>query len=158
MELVMVMKKEWSGEWIRSRQPRKQRKYRYNAPLHVRNSFLSAHLSETLKNRFGKRSLPLRKGDEVKVLRGENRNFKGKVERVDLKKHLIFIEGLNVKKVDGSEVLRHVHPSNLVITEANMDDKRRQAVVERARKAGEGKKTDKKEEKKQRKDKKEKSK
>lgn len=144
----MIMKKEWSGEWIRSRQPRKQRKYRYNAPLHIRNSFLSAHLSETLKNRFGKRSLPVRKGDEIKVLRGENKGFKGKVERVDLKKQLVFVEGLNVKKVDGSEVLRHVHPSNLVITDANMDDKKRQEVVERARSGKEGKKTIKREKKK----------
>jgi large subunit ribosomal protein L24 len=127
------MKKSWSSEWVSSKQPRKQRKYRYNAPLHVRRRFVSAHLSEVLRERFGKRSLPLRKGDEIKVMRGSDRGFKGKVERVDLKRGKLFIEGLNVKKVDGSEVLKAIEPSNMLITEPKMDDKRRQSVIERAR-------------------------
>jgi large subunit ribosomal protein L24 len=129
------MKKLWSPEWVSSKQPRKQRKYRHNAPLHVRRRFISAHLSEVLRQRFGKRSLPLRKGDEVKVMRGKDRGFKGNIDRIDLKRGKIFIEGLNVKKVDGSEVLKAVDPSNLLITEPKMDDKRRQNVVERTREA-----------------------
>lgn len=127
--------KEWSNKWISSKQPRKQRKYRYNAPLHVRQKFVSAHLSEALKSRFGKRSLPMRKGDEVKVMRGSKKGFRGKVERIDLKKSKIYIEGLNVKKVDGSEVLRAIEPSNLLLVEPKMDDKRRQMIVERSRKS-----------------------
>lgn len=131
--------KEWSNMWVASKQPRKQRKFRHNAPLHVRHKFVSAHLSEVLRRRFGKRSLPLRKGDEVKVMRGRDRGFKGKVERIDLKKSKVYIEGLNVKKVDGSEVLKPVEPSNLLIVDPKMDDKRRQAVIERAREAKTGK-------------------
>ncbi len=128
--------KAWSNKWVSSKQPRKQRKYRYNAPMHVRQKFVSAHLSEALKNRFGKRSLSIRKGDEVKVMRGSGRGFKGKVERINLKKAKVYIEGFNVKKVDGSEILKAVEPSNLIITEPKMDDKRRQMIVERSRKAG----------------------
>jgi large subunit ribosomal protein L24 len=127
------MKKEWSSKWVSSKQPRKQRKFRHNAPMHVRQKFVSAHLSEILRRRFGKRSLSLRKGDEVKIMRGSKRSFKGKIERIDLKTSKIYVEGLNVKKVDGSEVLKAVEPSNLLIVEPKMDDKRRQAVVERAR-------------------------
>jgi large subunit ribosomal protein L24 len=127
------MKKEWSNKWSSSRQPRKQRKFRHNAPMHVRQKFVSAHLSTPLKNRFEKRSLPLRKGDEVMVMRGGSRGFKGKIERIDLKHERVFIEGLNVKKVDGTEVLKPLRPSNLMITEAKMDDKRRQMIVERSR-------------------------
>ncbi|NIO23265.1 MAG: 50S ribosomal protein L24 [Candidatus Aenigmarchaeota archaeon] len=130
------MKKEWSNKWVSSKQPRKQRKFRHRAPLHVRQKFVSAHLSEILRRRFGKRSLPLRKGDEVRVMRGKDNGFKGKVERIDLKRSKVFIEGLNVKKVDGSEVLKAVEPSNLLIVEPKMEDKRRQATIERARKAG----------------------
>lgn len=125
--------KEWSNKWVSSRQPRKQRKYRHNAPLHVRQKFVSAHLSEVLRGRFGKRSLPLRKGDEVKVMRGSDKGFKGKIERIDLKEGKVYIEGLNVKKVDGSEVLKPKDPSNLLITESKMEDKRRQMIVERSR-------------------------
>lgn len=133
------MKKEWSSKWVSSKQPRKQRKFAYNAPLHVRQKFVSAHLSEILRRRFGKRSLSLRKGDEVKVMRGKDKGFKGKVDRIDLKNSKVYIEGLNVKKVDGSEVLKAMVPSNLLIVEPKMDDKRRQAVVERAREVKSGK-------------------
>jgi len=127
------MKKEWSSKWVASKQPRKQRKFRHNAPMHVRQKFVSAHLSEISRRRFGKRSLQLRKGDEVKVMRGQDRGFKGKVERIDLKTAKVYIDGLNVKKVDGSEILKPVEPSNLLIVEPKMEDKRRQAIVERSR-------------------------
>ena len=125
--------KEWSNKWITSKQPRKQRKYRYNAPMHVRQKFISAHLSEVLRKRFGKRSLNLKKGDEVKIMRGKDKGFKGKVERIDLKTSKIYIDGLNVKKVDGSEVLKPINPSNLLITESKMEDKMRQMIIERSR-------------------------
>jgi len=130
--------KEWSNKWVASKQPRKQRKYRHTAPLHVGQKFVSAHLSEVLRNRFGRRSLPLRKGDEVKVMRGSDKGFRGKVERIDLRNSKVYIEGLNIKKVDGSEVMKPVDPSNLVILDAKMEDKRRQAIVERSREVKKG--------------------
>ena len=108
--------------------------------MHVRQKFVSAHLSEIIRRRFGKRSLQLRKGDEVKVMRGKDKGFKGKVERIDLKTSKVYIEGLNVKKVDGSEVLKAIEPSNLLMMDPKMEDKRRQAIVERAREAKSGKK------------------
>jgi len=128
------MKKEWSSKWIRSKQPRKQRKYRYNAPLHIRRKFVSAHLSPELRERFGKRSFPLRKGDEVKVMRGEFRGFKGVVEKVNLRDLKIYIEDLKVKKADGSEVLKPLRSSNLMIVKLNLDDKKRLEALERGTK------------------------
>lgn len=53
----------------KSKQPRKQRKARYNAPLHIRHKFMSAALSDELRDKYGKRSFPLRKGDTVRVVR-----------------------------------------------------------------------------------------
>ncbi len=128
------MKKRWSSKWKKSRQPRKQRKYRINAPLHVRHKFLSANLSPELRKSFGKRSMPLRKGDEVIVMRGSSKDIRGAVERVDMKKCKVYVEGITIKKVDGSEVLKALEPSNLRIVKLKMDDKRRQMVVERAEK------------------------
>ena len=131
------MKNEWSSKWAASSQPRKQRKYRHNAPLHVRRRFLSANISKPLRDRYGKRSMVVRKGDEVSVMRGSLKGTKGLVERVDLKNERVYIEGVKMKKVDGSDVARPIAPSNLMLTKINLDDKRRQAVVERSgRKAG----------------------
>ncbi len=125
------MKKQWSPSWLSSVQPRKQRKYRYNAPLHVRQGFVSSNLSPELRKRFARRSMQLRKGDEVRVMRGGFRGKTGTVERVDLSKSRIYMEELKVKKVDGSEIPRALEPSNLMITKLKLDDKRRQAILDR---------------------------
>lgn len=136
------MKNFWSPKWASSTQPRKQRKYRYNAPLHIRRKFISAHLSKELREKFGKRSVPLRKGDEVLIMRGAFKGFRGNVERIDLKKSRIYIEGVKRKKVDGSEVLVPIHPSNTMITKLSLDDKRRQEIFERKESKEDAKKSD----------------
>jgi len=125
------MKQQWSAEWKSSIQPRKQRKYRHNAPLHVRHKFLGARLSSEYVRQFGRKSLPVRKGDEVRMMRGSSKGLKGIVDRVDLKKSKIYVEGIIVKKVDGSEVMKALEPSNTLITKPSMDDKKRQVILER---------------------------
>lgn len=127
------MKQAWSPKWISSRQPRKQRKYRRNAPMHARRKFVAAHLSPVLRERLGKRSLPVRKGDEVRMMRGKLKGMKGVVERVDLRESKVYVDAMKVKKTDGSEVMRALRPSNLMITSLNLDDKARQRVLERAK-------------------------
>lgn len=125
------MRKNWSRYWISSKQPRKQRKYRYRAPLHIRHKFISATLDKKLREEFKKRSLPLRKGDEVLVMRGEFKGKIGKVSSVNLKKMKIFVEGIKRKKASGQEVEIPIDPSNVKITKLNLDDKRRMKFLER---------------------------
>lgn len=137
------MKKSWSSKWVGSTQPRKQRKYRYNAPLHIKRKFLSAHLSKELRGRFGKRSVSLRKGDEIVVMKGEFKGFRGNVERFDSKKSKIYIDGIKRKKVDGSEVSIPLDPSNVMIVKLTLEDKMRQAVFERSGKSGKPQKIEK---------------
>ena len=136
------MKKEWSANWNSSVQPRKQRKFRYNAPLHVRQRFVSVNLSPELRKRFGKRSMQVRKGDEIRVVRGDMKKKTGVVDRVDVNRSRIYVEELKVKKVDGSEVHRPMQPSNLMITKLKLDDKKRQAILERAGSAAKTKKAE----------------
>jgi large subunit ribosomal protein L24 len=128
------MKKEWSSSWLSSVQPRKQRKYRYNAPLHVRRKFVSVNLSPVLRKSYNRRSMQVRKGDEIKVTRGSLKSKTGVVERVDLSKSKIYVDDIKVKKSDGSEVLRAMQPSNLMITKLKLDDKKRQAILARSEK------------------------
>jgi large subunit ribosomal protein L24 len=80
---------------------------------------------------FGRRSLPIRKGDEVRLMRGKSKGIKGVVDRIDMKKNKIYVDGIIAKKVDGSEVMKALEPSNLMITKPNMDDKKRQAILAR---------------------------
>jgi large subunit ribosomal protein L24 len=123
------MNKEFSKNWIGSKQPRKQRKYRYNAPLNIRYSFVSSHLSKELRKTYSNRSIPARKGDKVKILRGDFKGKIGKIIEVELKEGKVKIEGIEIIKKDGSKVLRRIDPSNIIITELNIDDKKRQKTL-----------------------------
>ena len=125
------MKKKFSISWTGSKQPRKQRKYRHNAPLHIKQKFTRAHLSKDLHKKYGKRSANLRKGDSVKISRGQFRNKTGKVEEVNLKETYAYVSGIDRVKKDGTKSRFPIHPSNLIITELNMDDKRRAKILER---------------------------
>ena len=125
------MKKEFSKEWISSKLPRKQRKYRYNAPLHIRQKLVSANLSSELRKKYKRRSFSLRKGDSVKVMRGSFKGKLGKVSEVDLKKITVYIEGLKRKKSDGKEIQIPFKPSNLQIISLNLEDKKRAKIIER---------------------------
>ena len=122
------MKAKWSSEWKSSKQPRKQRKYRYNAPLHTRRKFLSAHLSKELREKLGKRSLEIRKGDRVQVMRGKYRGIVGKVDMVSMKDSKAYLENVRKKKADGKEMLIALDPSNLMIVEIAEDEKRFKVV------------------------------
>jgi len=119
------MKSKFSKHWKASKQPRKQRKYRANAPLHLRKKMLSVNLSKELKEKHEKRNIPVRKGDKVKVLRGKFKGKQGKVNEVNLKTSKIVIEGIQIKKKDGSKVNIRLQPSNLQIMELNLEDKKR---------------------------------
>ena len=116
----------------------KQRKFRCNAPLHVRHKFMSAHLSKELRKQLGKRSLPVRKGDEVKVMRGKFAGTTGKVSDVDLKRLKVFLENVKGKQISGKEVSIPLEPSNLLIINPVMDDKMR--LRKKMKLAGEKKK------------------
>ncbi|MEM1551259.1 MAG: 50S ribosomal protein L24 [Candidatus Bathyarchaeia archaeon] len=117
--------------------PSKQRKMLFQAPDHIRYKHFSAPLSPELRKSYGTRSLPVRSGDTVRVLRGDHKGFEGKVARVDRKKFKIYIEGLTREKVDGSTVFVPIHPSKVMITKLNLDDKWRKKILERRKKAKE---------------------
>lgn len=115
----------------KSAKPRKQRKFLYTAPLHLRRKFLSTHLSKELREKYKRRALPLRKGDEVQVMRGKFKGKTGKVARVNYKKYRVYVEGITRKRTVGTEAQVSLHPSKLKIINLNLDDKMRQKILER---------------------------
>jgi large subunit ribosomal protein L24 len=115
-----------------SKQPRKQRKARFNAPLHVKQKYVSAPLSKDLRSKYG-RSARVAVGDSVIVVRGDHAGTKGKVEVVSLKSGTIVVEGVYVTKADGTEVPRPLYPSNVTLTELNLKDKQREARLLKSR-------------------------
>jgi len=123
--------KKFSKAWKSSKQKRKQRKYRYKAPLHIRHKFVTANLSKELRKRYFRRSLPLRKGDTVRIMRGSFKKKTGKISDVNLLNSKVFIEGVQQSKRDGTKVNVPFEPSNLQITALNLEDKKRMKIIER---------------------------
>ncbi len=117
--------KNFSKKWIASKRPGKQRKYRAQAPLHIKHKFMSANLSKELRKKYGKRSLPLRKGDEVLVQRGAFKKKKAKVVLVQLKRTRVALEGIQRTKKDGTKVNVFFNPRALQIHTLTLDDKKR---------------------------------
>jgi len=109
----------------------------YQAPQHVRRKFVSAHLSPELRQRYMIRSLPLRKGDTVRILRGAYAGMEGKVRSVDLKNFRVTIDGVTREKADGTTVYVPIHPSNLMITKLDLSDKWRSSRLEALARTGE---------------------
>jgi large subunit ribosomal protein L24 len=118
------MKTTFSTSWKASKQPRKQRKYRMNAPLNIQRKFLSVNLSKPLRKKVNKRNIVVRKGDIVKIMRGKFKGKSGKVEKVLIKYEKVYIEKISVKKSDGSQSNVPLKPSNLQIIELKEDKKR----------------------------------
>ena len=125
------MKNKFSNKWKSSKQVRKQRKYILNAPLNKRQKMMSAHLSEELIKKYKKRNVPVRKGDKVVIMRGQFKGKLGKINKVNLKKLRIYVDGAEMIKKDGTKSFYPVHASNVMIKELNMEDKERKKSVER---------------------------
>lgn len=105
--------------------PRKKRKYAANAQLHIKRKKLSVNLSKELRKKHSKRNIVVRKGDVVKIMRGKFKKKKGKVLKIQIKFNRVEIEGIQVKKADGSKSNIPINPSNLQIIELNESDRKR---------------------------------
>ena len=129
------MKNSWSKTWKSSAQPRKQRKYVYNAPLHVSGKFLSSHLAKDLRTKYGKRSVIVVKGDKVKIMRGQFKGIEGKVEDVNHVRKIVHVAGAQQMKVNNTKAYYPLNASILLITSLNLNDKKRIAMLERKQEA-----------------------
>jgi len=102
----------------------KQRKARANAPIHQRKRMVSAHLDSALMKEYNVRSVAVRKGDTVRVIRGD-KDFKAseaKVASVDLKSLKLIIENVTLPKADGTQKPKPVDPSNVLLTKLDLSD------------------------------------
>ncbi len=118
----------------RSKKPSKQRKFMYNAPLHLRHKFMNAPLSKELQEKYGVKRLPVRKGDTVRILRGKFRGHEGTVAKVDLKRMRIYVDGATIQNARGEPVFYPIHPSKVMIVKLGEVDSVRQKIIDRRKK------------------------
>ncbi|KAI9454991.1 ribosomal protein L24 [Lactarius psammicola] len=116
--------------WYVSSSRRKSRKLHFSAPSSVRRKIMSSSLSKELRNKHHARSLPVRKDDEVRIVRGKYKGREGKVTQVYRKKWVIHVDRVQRDKANGSSVPIGIHPSNVVIINIKLDKDRR-AILDR---------------------------
>merc|ERR1711944_156026 len=125
---------------------RKNRKRHFNAPSHVRRKIMSSPLSKELRLKHNVRSMPIRKDDEVQVVRGHYKGQGGKVVQVYRKKFVIHIERIHRDKANGASTNVGIHPSKIVIKKLKMDKDRKRILerkaLSRAKLAEKGKHTE----------------
>lgn len=109
---------------------RKNRKAHFTAPSSERRVIMSAPLSADLRQKYNVRSIPVRKDDEVQVVRGSFKGREGKIVQVYRRKWVIHVERLTREKVNGTTVNVGVNASKVVITKLKLD-KDRKSLLER---------------------------
>jgi large subunit ribosomal protein L26e len=111
---------------------RKSRAAHYKAPSSQRRTIMSAPLSKELREKYNVRSIPIRKDDEVTIVRGSNKGREGKVTSVYRLKYVIHVERITRDKASGQSVPLGLHPSNVVITKLKLD-KDREDILARSK-------------------------
>ncbi len=110
-----------------------ERKKLAQAKKEKRKTLLHIHISKDLKKRMKakKRSLLVRKGDRVRVMRGTFDGKEGKVLRVNYGRAVVFVEGISMKNAKGTEIPMPLQPSNLLLLDVNMSDGRKELFEEK---------------------------
>lgn len=94
-------------------------------PKHKAVKTIASHLDEKLAKELNKRSIGVRKGDTVKIVRGENKGKEGKISSVDTVKKRIYIEKVVVRRSNGQEKPLPIQPSNVIVTDLDRSDRKR---------------------------------
>ncbi len=121
-----------------SKAPKKQRRRIYKSPLHSRRNMLKCRLDEFLQEEYGIRSMRIKKGDLVRIMRGQFRDTEGKVIAVDYRNIRVHLENATVTRADGKEAQIPMHPSNLMLVKLELDDDRKRIIEEKVGRLEEG--------------------
>ncbi len=108
--------------------PDTERKKFYSEKIHQKKSRMHVHLSKELRKKLKgkKRSLSLRKGDRVKIMRGSHKGKEGKVASVSVVGRKVYLEGITVKNARGNEKSIPFQPSNLLLMALESTKKRKE--------------------------------
>ena len=111
---------------------RKQRRRHFNAPSHERRIIMSAPLSKELRAKYNVKSMPVRKNDEIQVVRGTFKGREGKITECYRKKFCIHVERITREKANGSSTPVGIATSNVVITKLHIDNDRKALLARKA--------------------------
>ncbi len=107
---------------ISSQQPRRQRKAAYSADHFERRRRMAVPLSRELRQRYGRRSVPVRKGDTVRVLSGSYVGREERVAKVDRRSYGVTLDNITGKTADQKLKPLPIRTSHLLLIRLNLSD------------------------------------
>jgi ribosomal protein uL24 len=110
--------------------PRRQRKALYTASTFERRRRMTVPLSRDLRRRFHARSLPVRKGDTVRVLSGSFVGREERVAKVERRSYSVILDNVTVKTGEEKRKPLPIRTSHLVLTRLNLSDAWRRRVLQ----------------------------
>ncbi len=124
-------------KYISPKSPRKQRRKVWTRPEHLCRKSVRCRLDDALREEYGTRSLLVRRGDLVRIMRGQFRDTEAKVVRVDHKASRVYVDSATITKIDGKEAKIPIHPSNLMLVKLELDDDRKKRLQKKMIKTAE---------------------
>jgi large subunit ribosomal protein L24 len=112
-----------------SQLPRQQRKAMFTADLFERHRRMAVPLSRELRRRYGRRHLPVRKGDTVRILSGSYVGREERVAKVDLQGYSVTLDNVTGKTGDQKLKPLPIRPSHLILTKLNLSDSWRRRIL-----------------------------
>lgn len=112
-----------------SRQPRRQRRALFTADNFERRHRMTLPLSRELRARYGRRNLPVRKGDTVRVLSGSYVGREERVAKIDRRGYSVTLDNVTMKKADAKLKPLPIRPSHLLLTKLNLSDPWRRRIL-----------------------------
>ena len=108
--------------------PDTERKKYHKEKIHRKKNRLHVHLSKDLRGKLKKkkRSMLVRKGDVVKVLRGPEKGKEAKVKSVSTVKRKVYLEGVVARSARAREMPVPLEPSNLLLVRLESTKERKE--------------------------------
>lgn len=103
----------------------------YDSPQHVVSKRASALLSKSLREKYNRKTIRVRKNDVVKILRGEYKGIDGKITHIYLQVGKISVDGVTREKLAGGNTPVKIHSSNIIVTSIDFKDKFRKEKMEK---------------------------
>ncbi|XP_059512094.1 ribosomal protein uL24-like [Myotis daubentonii] len=112
----------------------KNHKCHFNAPLHMCHKITFSPLSKELQQKYNICFMPIRKDNEVQVVRRhDNGQQVSKVVQVYRKRHVIYIEQAQHENTNSTAVHMGVHPSTAVTTRLKLDKDQKKILEHKAK-------------------------
>jgi len=112
------------------RSARRQRKALYTASTQARRRLMTVPLSRELKSRFHRRSIPIRKGDTVRILAGSYVGREERVAKVNRRTLSVTLDNVTSKTGESKQTPLPIRTGHLVLIRLNLADPYRRRILQ----------------------------